>query len=844
MIWALYAGIAIFWLAVIAKVRRSRREGKWRLGPDAAVDLALPRLAVVIPARDEATQIVPCIEALRRSDHPNFDVRVFDDASSDGTGDLARAAGVAVATGDGGPLPAGWKGKPWALQRATREIDADWILFLDADVRVEPAALSRAHAVAVRDGLDLVSGFGRLTMESFWEKVIQPSVGGLILAGNDLDAVNDPARRDKVIANGQFILVRRSAYEAVGGHEAVRDDILDDVGLAKAFVAKDLSVRCYLMRELFSCRMYTNLRELWYGWTKNLYAGLEHRRDRVVFLCAVVFLEFIVPYLALGVGVATGRAEVALPALALIVLIHGVRFWMDGMFGQDRRYGLLQPLGAAMLLGLLIDSGRRSRAGTVLWKGRRYAVGPAGPGSVGPGSAGPGTSGPSVLGLVVPLVAVGSWLSWSLGCVDRHEEAIRPLGGLAYATFVQIVHNWSSGAGWTQTIHQGYADEWRWGGHYTPMLFVTGWLASLSASPWGLARVQAVAVGLGAFAAWKLGKDEARLPGGVAALVIYLGSGATAMLALADYQDLVLLVPATPLVVWAARHAPVGVFLACAALYAAVREEALLILPFVGLAGGLSRAALAAAVSGAFLCVYAQLDAPPYPNPLRDILHNQWRATPALPNAFGTADWALYRTLASTAWPWMGLAPIVAIGGVPVLVSHWFDPTGASGLDSPAVHHFSPYVGIALSAAIVGIARLMRIGGRLWAWGLVAAVLGTACLSGREWEERFSRHALRMEQRESEGPHPAWELLARVPPEAVVLVPDAIAPAAALRRWVVTADSVGDRVEAARVKFAVDDGALRGTVVARAGRWRLLADPVVTARARDVSGGPPVLRRQ
>ncbi|MDP2305811.1 MAG: glycosyltransferase family 2 protein [Pseudomonadota bacterium] len=370
----LLGGIALFWLGAAYKTWRGQREGKWRLGPDAAVRGGLPRLVVVVPARNEAKVIGACVAALRASDHPDFVVRVYDDGSTDGTGALATAAGAEVLSGGDAPLPEGWKGKPWALVRATRDVTAEWILFLDADVRVHPAALSRAHSRAMNDSVDFLSGFGRLEMGSFWEKVIQPSVGGLIIAGNDLDGVNDPERTDKIIANGQFILVRRAAYEAVGGHGAVKDDILDDVGLAKAFVAAGHTIRVLFMRELFACRMYTNLHELWFGWTKNLFAGMGYRRDRVVFLIGVLLVEFLLPYGILIYGLATGHRELLAWGVGLVALIHVVRAWLDRLFGQDLRYGLLQPLGAAMLIGLLYDSSRRSRTGRVIWKGRTYSA--------------------------------------------------------------------------------------------------------------------------------------------------------------------------------------------------------------------------------------------------------------------------------------------------------------------------------------------------------------------------------------------------------------------------------------------------------------------------------------
>jgi len=376
MIHLLGFGILLFWLGVIVRVEKSRRAGTWKLGPEAPVDVALPPLQVVVPARDEAGNIGACVAALLASDHPELEVLVFDDASSDGTAAAAEAAGARVVRGKGEALPEGWKGKPWALWRATREVEAAWILFVDADVRVRPEALSRAHAYAIREEADLLSGFGRLEMGSFWEKVIQPSVGGLILAGNDLDKVNDPKRPEDLVANGQFILVRREVYERAGGHGAVRADILDDVGLARAFHRAGGKVRVLFMRELFSCRMYTSFRELWLGWTKNLYAGVHHRLSTVLVLSGFVFVEFILPYLLVPWGIWRGEPAVWAWGLALVAVIQGVRWWMDGIFQQDRPMGAFQVLGATLLVGLLLDSARRSRGGAVVWKGRRYQVRP------------------------------------------------------------------------------------------------------------------------------------------------------------------------------------------------------------------------------------------------------------------------------------------------------------------------------------------------------------------------------------------------------------------------------------------------------------------------------------
>lgn len=440
----------------------------------------------------------------------------------------------------------------------------------------------------------------------------------------------------------------------------------------------------------------------------------------------------------------------------------------------------------------------------------------------------------TTLAVAPPFVVAAGWIRWALHVVDLQERAIRPLSGLAYATFVQLVWSHNHGLGWVQTVHRGYADDWRWGGHYTPILFLTGWLSSFSTSPWGLARVQVVAVGLGCFSAWLLGFAEARLLGGLAALLIYAGSGGVAQIALADYQDFAFCIPLFPLVVWAARHRSLPEFLFAAVALGSTREELVVLLPLVGLSGGWRRAVWGLGVALGYGAVYQSLGAPPYPNPLSSI--TEWQASRGLddPSRFVGIDWNLYGTVASAGWPWLLAAPLTALPGLPVILFHHQDPTSVKSVVSPAVHHFSPLVGAAVAAGIVGAARVMRLD-RWLAVGVLVAVAGTTAWSFRSWDTPLRTYGLRVQRAEES---PAWQLLAQVPDDAVLLVPDALAPAAAMRRNVVTPDSVGDRIPASLVDWAIDDGRYTGEVVATSGRWRLLHHPVVTAdHTPEVTGG-------
>ncbi len=449
----------------------------------------------------------------------------------------------------------------------------------------------------------------------------------------------------------------------------------------------------------------------------------------------------------------------------------------------------------------------------------------------------------AVLVVIPPWIAAFLQLRWTLAVIRRQEDEVRPLGGLAYATFVQLADAWGEGRGWVQTVHRGYAEEWRWGGHYTPWFFVASWLASLSDSPWALARVQAASVAAGILSAYLLGRAEAGLWGGIAALVIYACSAPALVLACSDYQDMVHVLPLAPLLVWAARHAGVPLFLVCVLAFGAAREEALVLAPVVALAGGPWRALLAAGAVAAALMVYAGFGPPPYPNPLYDVA--RWElgqlfgvattpvgghgAPPAPPPGSGgpRVEIDVYRSMLGSAWPWLLAAPRAALGALPVMAFHALDPTGTRGIGSPAVHHLAPLTAIGLSAAIVGVGALARASGRFGLAVMLAACVGAGA-SFASATPALAEHGMRTR---GAGRHAVWALLDDVPDDAVLLLPESIAPAAARREKLVTLDSVDDRIAASEVDFAItNDASVRGTLVREERGWRLLADPAVPAR--------------
>jgi len=340
-----------------------------------------PTLSVLIPARNEAHVIQRCLESVLAQDLPPAEVLVLDDRSSDATADIVDAAARhddRVRRLDGRELPDGWKGKNWALHQAASVATGDWLLFIDADVQLSAQAVRQALGVARVQSADMVSWFAQLEMRTFWERSLMPFIADFIVLFSPLHKVNDPDE-DHCIANGQFILIRRSTYQAVGGHEAIRDSIVDDVSLARAVKFGGFSMRMVFALGLMRTRMYATFRDIWDGWAKNFYPAMQQRPGLAV--AAVVYLLFsgVLPCLLLPLALATATTGgvgwfegLTFAAAAGIVAYRTVTRWVDTE-AYPWPHVLLHPLQALVLSGIIVDSVTQSRGWRrTRWKGRTY----------------------------------------------------------------------------------------------------------------------------------------------------------------------------------------------------------------------------------------------------------------------------------------------------------------------------------------------------------------------------------------------------------------------------------------------------------------------------------------
>ncbi len=364
--------------------RDIRRLGRVPRLAEPALPADPPLVSILIPARNEERSIDRCVRAALAQSYPRIEVIVVDDGSTDRTGAiLAQIGDPRLRVLAGRPLPEGWVGKCNACQQLGEQASGAWLLFLDADTAPAPDLAAALLATADARQLDLLTIFPFLELGSFWERVILPPFLALITALFPFEQMDCPdVRPDQVLANGQCILVRRAAYAGLGGHRAVRGDVLEDVRLAQAVRAAGGRVGIAEGMAYLRVRMYTSGREVAEGLMKNAAAGYRSGGGRSGWAMAGLILETFGPagLLLAGIyGLALGDASLAWAGLAAgglsLLAALGMRATLyRRLYGQPAAYGLLWPLG---LISYMLIAGLgmlRVRSGRgVIWKGRTYS---------------------------------------------------------------------------------------------------------------------------------------------------------------------------------------------------------------------------------------------------------------------------------------------------------------------------------------------------------------------------------------------------------------------------------------------------------------------------------------
>ena len=342
----------------------------------------LPRISVIIPARDEARNITRCLRGLFLQTYPDFEIIVVDDHSTDVTPQILKqlmSEYARLKIIPGADLPPGWAGKPHALVQGAQAASGEWLCFMDADTFAEPGLLQSTYHMAVQTGADIFSILTAQELGTFWERAILPLVFMGLSFGFPVERVNDPTKPD-AISKGQFILIKKQVYQQVGGHRSVYDRVDEDRAFAR--VVKSAGFRLILAdgRKVARTRMYTSLPEMWEGWTKNIFLGLRDRLWLLLFGALLgLMVSIILPgwlagglaWLALGGGTAAG--VVTAEACLLWAYLIWKRYRACQEFGIPAGYALTFPLGATLFTAMMLASAFLVISGRgVVWKGRRY----------------------------------------------------------------------------------------------------------------------------------------------------------------------------------------------------------------------------------------------------------------------------------------------------------------------------------------------------------------------------------------------------------------------------------------------------------------------------------------
>lgn len=367
-------GIIVF-LSVLLLIALSNWRSLRRLG-DYRPASRVPRVSVLVPARDEEANIGPCVRSLLAQEYPDFEVLVLDDDSRDRTLQVLRglaAEDARLQVLQGAPLPPGWIGKHWACHQLARAARGEIFLFTDADTRHHPQALQQVVAALLHEEADLLTVLPRQEVVSWAERLLVPLMPWSIFSFLPIGLAHrlrSPALSASV---GQFMLFRREAYERIGGHAAVRADVADDLALGRLVKAQGLRWRLVDATGYVRCRMYHNFRQVREGFSKSLFAAFGYNVPLFMFVWLWLGLVFLEPPLVLALW-ATGNEPGPLsPALAALAVVLSVLSWgiVHVRFGFPRYLALLYPLTVLLSFMVAVRSLFLTLTRRTVWKGRR-----------------------------------------------------------------------------------------------------------------------------------------------------------------------------------------------------------------------------------------------------------------------------------------------------------------------------------------------------------------------------------------------------------------------------------------------------------------------------------------
>ena len=334
-----------------------------------------PMVSIIIPVKNEEDTVKNCLDSILRIDYPSKEIIVVEGVSKDRTSLIIQEYRDKVTILKEEPKPSSWVGKSWACHQGFLKSTGEILLFTDSDTLHSSDSLKRSVNYFVNNKVDLLSLYPKLVFRCLSERIMMPFIALIIVFFFGGSKVNNDASKTSN-ANGQYLLTKRSAYLATGGHYSIRREIVEDIKLAEAYKKSGFRIRLLYGFDVFETRMYSDFQELWSGWVKNAYAGLNFSKLNLLAGLSSIYLGFILPFNILSYNIITGNVfsnPIGISNIIEIIIIYSCMSIFYFKIGGSLKYAVFTPVAAAIYFTMILVSFYKVViGGGVEWKDTIY----------------------------------------------------------------------------------------------------------------------------------------------------------------------------------------------------------------------------------------------------------------------------------------------------------------------------------------------------------------------------------------------------------------------------------------------------------------------------------------